>query len=130
MQACDPDFDLWRREGKLACNENTVLTLRAIVLDRWRTRCSSVFNLHNLTRRSTPLLALVYRPQTDKMHLGARTWNDACAPEMHMPEIVRSMCLTLADYTLQLPIPAVIGSTSLVRYEFIWVCVPPPLFLM
>ena len=29
LQACAPDFDRWRREGVLACNEKTLVTIAA-----------------------------------------------------------------------------------------------------
>jgi hypothetical protein len=60
---------------------------------------------------------LVWRPPGEKMHLGTATWNDVCALELDLPSLVREMCTLLSQYTLQLPVAAAIGSTSLVRYK-------------
>jgi hypothetical protein len=53
------------------------------------------------------------------MYLGTATWNDVCAPEIDLPSLVREMCTLLSQYTLQLPVAAAIGSTSLVWYNFL-----------
>ena len=53
------------------------------------------------------------------MHFGTETWNDACSTEVTLPALVREMCNLLSEYTLQLPVAATLGSTSLVRYNFL-----------
>jgi len=121
VEACAPDFDLFRREGRLACNENTIVVINTESDSR---ACPGTLQ-HTLLDCMKPLQfdaaieTLVWRPPTEKMHFGTRTWNDVCALELILPALVREMCTLLSEYTLQLPVAAAIGSTSLLRYDFL-----------
>ena len=121
VEACAPDFDLFRREGRLLCNENTVLVINT---DSDTRACPGTLP-HTLLDCVKPLQfdagseTLVWRLPAEKMHLGTATWNDVCAPGIELPSLVREMCTLLSQYTLQLPVAAAIGSTSLVRYNFL-----------
>jgi hypothetical protein len=121
IEACAPDFDLFRREGRLACNENTIVVINTESNSR---ACPGTLP-HTLLDCMKPLQfdaaieTLVWRPPTEKMHFGTRTWNDVCALELILPALVREMCTLLSEYTLQLPVAAAIGSTSLLRYDFL-----------
>lgn len=116
LQACAPDFDLWRRTGAIACNEKTIMTIHG--------RCPGAEEYTLLDcivslQFDATVDTLVYRPRSEKMHFGTRTWNEACAAEVGLPGIVSATCELLGDYTIEIPVPAVLGSTSLVRYEFL-----------
>ena len=111
VEACAPDFDLFRREGRLACNENTIVVINTESDSR---ACPGTLQ-HTLLDCMKPLQfdaaieTLVWRPPTEKMHFGTRTWNDVCALELILPALVREMCTLLSEYTLQLPVAAAIG---------------------
>ena len=121
VEACAPDFDLWRREGRLACNENTIVVIAA----GGDTRACPGTLAHTLLDCVRPLQfdaaieTLVWRPPAEKMHLGTLTWDDACGTELVLPGLVREMCTLLSEYTLRIPVAAATGSTSLVRYDFL-----------
>lgn len=116
VQACAPDYDLWRREGQLACNENTLVTVSGTCPGE---RAHTVLDCIAPLQFDATMETLVYRPPSEKMHLGDGTWNDSCDPGLALPPLVRAMCSLLAEYTLTLPLAAAIGSTSLVRYDFL-----------
>ncbi len=116
LQACAPDFDLWHRTGEIACNENTIITINGMcpgALEHTLMDCIASLQF------DATVDTLVCRHPSEKMHFGTRTWNEACAAELSLPDIVRAICSLLAECTINLPIPALIGSTSLVRYEFL-----------
>lgn len=121
VEACAPDFDLLRREGRLACNENTVVVINTESDSR---ACPGTLP-HSLLDCIKPLQydatieTLTWRPPAENMHFGTRTWNDACSLGQILPTLVREMCNLLSQYTLQLPVAAAIGSTSLLRYDFL-----------
>lgn len=121
LQACAPDFDAWRARGVLACNEDTIVTISA---DADARSCPGALP-HTLLDCIKPLQfdaarqTLVWRPPAEKMHFGPQSWNQACAPELPLPAIVRAMCSTLAEFSVDVPVPAALGSTSLVRYDFL-----------
>ena len=121
VETCAPDFDLFRREGRLRCNENTVVVINT----ESDTRACPGTLPHTLLDCVKPLQfdagieTLVWRAPGEKMHFGTATWNDACSAEAPLPALVREMCTLLSEYTLQLPVAAAIGSTSLVRYDFL-----------
>jgi hypothetical protein len=121
VEACAPDFDVFRREGKLLCDENTIVVISA----ESDTRACPGTLPHTLLDCVKPLQfdavveTLVWRPPGEKMHFGTATWNEACSAELPLPALVRQMCSLLSEYTLQLPVAAAIGSTSLVRYDFL-----------
>jgi hypothetical protein len=121
VEACAPDFDLFRREGRLRCNEDTIVVINT----ESDTRACPGTLPHTLLDCVKPLQfdaaieTLVWRLRGEKMHFGTATWDDACAPELALPALVRQMCSLLSEYTLQLPVAAAIGSTSLVRYDFL-----------
>lgn len=126
VEACAPDFDLWRRMGTIACNEDTIVT---IITDSDARACPGELP-HTLLDCVRPLQfdastdTLVWRPPDEKMHFGSATWNEACSTGhdtlgQDLPDMVRAMCVALGEYTLTLPVPAIIGSTSLIRYTFV-----------
>ena len=121
LQACAPDFDVWRAKGVLACNEDTIVTISA---DADTRSCPGALS-HTLLDCIKPLQfdgsrqTLVWRPPTEKMHFGEKSWNDACGPALHLPAIARAMCSTLAEYALDVPVPAGLGSTSLIKYDLL-----------
>ena len=121
VEACAPDFDLFRREGRLRCNEDTIVVINT----ESDTRACPGTLPHTLLDCVKPLQfdagieTLVWRAPGEKMHFGTATWNDACSAEAPLPALVREMCTLLSEYTLQLPVAAAIGSTSLVRYDFL-----------
>lgn len=116
LQACAPDFDLWRRQGQLACDEHTVVTVSGVCPGNAE---HTVLDCAGPIQFDATYETLVFRPPSEKMHLGPRTWNEACDLELTLPVVVRAMCSLLAEYTLNLPVAAAIGSTSLVRYDFL-----------
>jgi len=121
VEACAPDFDLLRREGQLACNENTVVLINTASNSR---ACPGSLP-HSLLDCIKPLQfdagneTLMWRSPTEIMHLGTSTWNDVCSLQQMLPTLVREMCNLLSQDTLQLPVAASIGSTSLLRYDFL-----------
>lgn len=121
LQACAPDFDVWRSRGVLACNENTIVSISA---DAETRSCPGALS-HSLLDCVKSLQfdasrqALMWRPPSEKMHFGEQTWAEACALSLPLPAIVRAMCSTLAQFTFDIPVPATLGSTSLIKYEFL-----------
>jgi hypothetical protein len=121
LQACAPDFDALRARGVLFCDENTIVTISA---DDQAPSCPGA-SPHSLLDCMKPLQfdasrhTLVWRPPTEKMHFGERTWNEVCAPALHLPAIVRAMCSALAQFSVDIPVPASLGSTSLIKYDFL-----------
>jgi hypothetical protein len=119
VQACAPDFDRWRRAGVLACNEETVVTITADAAAR---ACPGArdFSLLDCVRPlqfDAGLQTLVRRPPGEKMHFGSLTRTEACASPGSA--LAARLCADAAEYSVQLPVAAVVGSTSLVKYEFL-----------
>lgn len=125
LQACAPDFDLLRREGRLACNDETIVVINADANTRAcpGTLSYSILDCLKTVQFDAGVETLVLRPPTQKMHFGQATWEQACATELVLPAIVRAVCSSLAEYTISIPVPAdmsgSIGSTSLVMYDFL-----------
>ena len=120
LQACAPDFDLYRWEGRLACNDDTIV-INADINTRAcpGTLPYSLLDCVKTVQFDAGVETLVFRQPTQKMHFGQATWEEACATELVLPDIVRVICSSLAEYTLIVPKPADIGSTSLVTYDFL-----------
>ena len=124
LEACAPDYDLLRREGTLACNENTIVV---ITTDSENLACPGT-QPHTLLDCVKPLQfdatvqTLHWRPPSETMHLGTGTWNDVCSVQIGVPEqspLVKNMCTVLSQYTLKLPVAAAYGSTSLIKFDFL-----------
>ena len=121
LQACAPDFDLFRRQGRLACNDDTIVVINAN--DNTRacpgTLPYSLLDCVKTVQFDASVETLELRPPTQKMHFGQATWEEACATELVLPDIVRAICESLAQYTLSIPQPADFGTTSLIMYDFL-----------
>ena len=119
LQACAPDFDRWRREGVLACNEQTLVTITADAAAR---ACPGA-NGFSLLDCVKPLQfdagaqTLMRRPPEEKMHFGALTRAEACWWTRHA--LAAQMCVDADEYSMDVPVAAALGSTSLVKYEFL-----------
>jgi hypothetical protein len=119
VQACAPDFDRWRREGVLACNEETLVTITADAAAR---ACPGTpgFTLLDCVRPlqfDAGAQTLMRRPPEEKMHFGALTRAEACWWTRHA--LAAQMCVDADEYSMQVPVAAPLGSTSLVKYEFL-----------
>ena len=120
VQACAPDFDRWRREGVLACNEKTLVTITA---DAGARACPGAksFSLLDCVK---PLQfdagsqTLLRRPPGEKMHFGSLTRGEACWP-WPADDLAARLCVDAAEYSMQVPVAAALGSTSLLKYEFL-----------
>jgi hypothetical protein len=121
LQACAPDFDLFRRQGQFACNDDTIVVINANNNTRAcpGTLPYSLLDCVKTVQFDASEETLVLRPPTQKMHFGQATWEEACATELVLPDIVRVICSSLAQYTLSVPRPADFGSTSLLMHDFI-----------
>jgi len=121
LQACAPDFDLFRRQGRLACNDDTIVVINANNNTRAcpGTLPYSLLDCVKTVQFDASVETLVLRPATQKMHFGQATWEEACATELVLPDIVRAICSSLAQYTVSVPKPADFGSTSLLMYDFL-----------
>lgn len=119
VQACAPDFDRWRRDGELACNEQTVVTIAADAASRAcpGTQAHSLLDCLRPLQFDAGVQTLLRRPPGEKMHFGSLAWMEACAwPANGLAE---RMCQDALAYSLDVPVAAGLGSTSLVKYEFL-----------
>lgn len=119
LDACAPDFDRWRRDGVLACNEDTLVSFAA---DAGARACPGVgdFSLVDCLRPlqfDAGVHTLLRRPETEKMHLGSLTRAEACASPASA--LAAALCADAAEYSMEVPVAAALGSTSLVRYQFL-----------
>jgi hypothetical protein len=98
VEACAPDFDLLLREGLLWCNENTVVVINT----ENNTRACPGTLLHTLLDCIRPLQfdvvieTLVCWLPGEKMHFGTATWDDACATELALPNVLSALRVHLA----------------------------------
>ena len=119
LQACTPDFNLWRREGALACNEKTLVSISAAATAHAcpGTRAHSLLDCVKPLQSDDGVQTLVRRASAEKMHFGPHTYTEACtAPSNAFAE---QACSDVAEYSMTVPVAAAIGSTSLIKYEFL-----------
>ena len=119
LDACAPDFDRWRRDGVLACNEDTLVSFAA---DATARACPGAqgFSLVDCLRPlqfDAGVHTLLRRPETEKMHFGSLTRAEACASPASA--LAAALCADAAEYSMEVPVAAALGSTSLVRYQFL-----------
>lgn len=129
LETCAPDFDLWRRTGQIVCND---LTIRTINADNTSRACpgSTSFSLLDCMRpiqhdSSTQLLVMHY----GAMHFGSQLWTDVCPALMTSANsssdvsstvsLGAQICRDTAAYSVNTPVAAGIGSTSLIRFSFL-----------
>lgn len=132
LETCAPDFDLWRRTGEIVCNERTIHTIEAHNTTR---ACpgSTSFTLLDCMRSvqhdaSTQLLVMHY----GAMHFGSESWSAVCPSLLSAANSTHSItdyltteslgaqiCRDTATYSVNIPVAADIGSTSLIRYSFL-----------
>lgn len=129
LETCAPDFDLWRRTGEIVCND---LTIRTVEADNSSRACpgSTSFTLLDCMRSvqhdaSTQLLVMHY----GAMHFGSQLWSDVCpsfltaanasSNFLSTESLGAQTCRDTATYSVNIPVAADIGSTSLIRYSFL-----------
>ena len=129
LDTCAPDFDHWRRTGEVVCNEATVHTITA---DADARACpgSKPFSLLDCLRplqhdAATQKLVIHF----GAMHFGTSTWQQICpqillaANQTHdvtsSASIQAQLCRDTDAYSIDIPVAADVGSTSLVRYSFL-----------
>jgi len=119
LQACAPDFDLWRREGALACNEQTIVSISADASARAcpGTRAHSLLDCVKPLQSDAGVQTLVRRAPAEKMHFGPHTYTEACTAPSNA--LAAQACSDAAEYSMTVPVAAAIGSTSLIKYEFL-----------
>jgi hypothetical protein len=119
VQACAPDFDLWRREGVLACNPATLVTISADASARAcpGTRGHSLLDCVKPLQFDAGVQTLVRRAPAQKMHFGPHTYTEACTAPSNA--LAAQACSDAAEYSMTVPVAAAIGSTSLIKYEFL-----------
>ena len=61
---------------------------------------------------------LLRRPPGEKMHFGSLTRGEACWP-WPADALAARLCVDAAEYSMQVPVAAALGSTSLLKYEFL-----------
>ena len=120
LQACAPDFDRWRREGVLACNEKTLVTITAGAGAR---ACPGAqdFSLLDCVRPlqfDAGAQTLMRRPPGEKMHFGSLTRTEACWP-WPANALAARLCVDAAEYSMDVPVAAALGSTTLVKYQLL-----------
>lgn len=121
IHTCAPDYDIWRREGVLVCNDDTVLTFTAGAGVR---ACPSAepFSLLDCVRplqHDAVTEHLHWRPPTQIMHFGSETWDTACAPP-YSSQLIEVVCnISRDEYSIPIPKAAAYGTSSLIKYEFV-----------
>lgn len=120
VQACAPDFDRWRREGVLACNAQTVVTIAADAASRAcpGTQAHSLLDCLRPLQFDAGVQTLLRRPPGEKMHFGSLTRAEACWP-WPTGALAARLCVDASEYSMQVPVAAALGSTSLVKYDFL-----------
>ncbi len=103
----------------LACNEDTLVSFAA---DAGARACPGAqgFSLLDCLRPlqfDAGVQVLTRRPETEKMHLGLLTRAEACASPASA--LAAALCADAAEYSMEVPVAAAMGSTSLVRYQFL-----------
>ena len=120
LQACAPDFDAWRERGVLACNEATIVTISADADTRSCPGAKS-FSLLDCVK---PLQfdagsqTLLQRPPGEIMHFGSLTRGEACWP-WPADALAARLCVDAAESSMQVPVAAALGSTTLIKYELL-----------
>ena len=119
VQSYAPDFDLWRREGSLACNPAKLVTISADASARAcpGTRAYLLLDCVKPLQFDAGAHTLVRLLPEDKMHFGTQTYTQACTAPVS--GLAAQVCADAAAYAMTVPVAAAIGSTSLVKYEFL-----------
>ena len=119
LQACAPDFDFLRSTGRLQCNAATLVSVKAAATSRAcpGERAFSMLDCMKPLQFDGTVYNLMRRPSSEKMHFGSKTHIEACAaPESALAE---QACRDAEDFSISVPVAATLGSTSLVRYDFL-----------
>ena len=119
VQACAPDFDLWWQEGALVCDMKTVVTINADASARAcpGTRTHSLLDCLQPLQFDAGTQTLVRRLPAENMHFGSQTYIEACTAPSNA--LAAQICADSLEYSMKAPVAASIGSTSLIKYEFL-----------
>jgi len=126
VRACAPDFDVWRKTGALACDENTVVEIDTADAPRGCPRAGA-FTLVDCVQplqAEASTTALHWRAPEEPMHFGHRPWDEACgalAAFAALPAVAATLCnRSRDDFVVEVPKAAAaeLARTSLVWYDF------------
>jgi hypothetical protein len=131
VRACAPNFDVWRREGALECDENTLVEIDTVKTLRGCPQAAPYTLIECLQplQPDASVVSLHWRPAEESMHFGHLPATLACAVEL--PAVATLLCnRSRDDFVIQVPkaAPAERAQTSLVWYDFAegYGCHAPP----
>jgi len=121
LRACAPNFDLWRREGTLLCDEATIVEIDTIASPRGcpQTAPFTLIECLQPLQKEASLIHLHWRPPQEAMHFGHVPRSLACA--VPLPDVAAVLCnRSRDDFVVDVPKAAApeLAQASLVWYDF------------
>lgn len=125
VRACAPDFNAWRAEGALVCDENTLVEINTVSAVRGCPRAGpyTLVDCLEPLQAEASVTALHWRAPDEPMYFGLASWNEQCggASGTALPLVAAVLCnRSRDDFVVEVPkaAPAAQARTSLVWYDF------------